>query len=262
MVQLQRDSRFSEDNNNNPFDLMPIDHNCSSKTDVNQLRLNKYLHDPMVKGKFLDIKQYHRGRIGSEPRDGTLELLHDIAQDTKHKWDPATTVPHVEIRFPLSEDSDYDEDSNDGKKCELSLNDGESEVPKESVGLGSDSNLPGLSLMPNEFQSSIIEPVGKLKHYFQEEIQWNLSEMPTPAEFAMNIALEYGLTKIETLTLERDINHQLQQYLLTTSSFLPCVTLNDATGKKRNLSSLVRTVLGSSRFITHVLIIIIFTINQ
>ena len=62
--------------------------------------------------------------------------------------------------------------------------------------------------------------------------------MPTPAEYAINVACEFGLSREASLELEDSIRKQLNSYVKA-NIYMPSVTLRDAAGKKRDMSILV-----------------------
>ena len=106
----------------------------------------------------------------------------------------------------------------------------------------------------------------KRTRYYREETEWNIMTMPSPAEYAANVALEFGLSWHAMLDLENSIERQLERYVeeymmvanIGTNSSrhqqmmlfnLPCVTLIDAAGTKRNLTLL--TVSPENKNIYH-----------
>lgn len=103
----------------------------------------------------------------------------------------------------------------------------------------SKENQVSLKQVSSSSKSSKL-PKSDTRYYFREEVRWNLADpsMPTPEVYAMNIATEFGLSWRTTLDLEASIQHQLQKFIKSLI-YMPCITLNDAAGKKRDLSSLV-----------------------
>jgi len=215
-----------------------------------------------------DLDTYHMGQAGKELRSiQKFSLLNDIKpQDTNHFWDPKTMVTSIKIRFPLHE-SDDESDSADNSGREEEEGDLTKNIPRkrsrtEVNGLSSESfnevsdkqlsaerknEAQDVSNRKESKEVSISSQrqskrrkVLKKLHFFEETIRWNLADpsAPTTAEYANNVANQFGLSWKNTLILEDSINRQLQAYMKA-NTYMSCVTLKDAADKKRDLSILV-----------------------
>ena len=232
--------------------------------ETNDTNVNEYKHLKQV----LDLDSYHMGLVGSEKRDPlSFELIDENEpQDMNHHWDPKTFVTNIKIRFPLNDIVDDLDDSsvevNDPEQDnnETNVNDHQPKMKKvrldnkESTSSEIDTPLSDTLIERKENENRTIEsnttdcvPKGKSKqnkkriqHYFEEEIRWNFANpsMPTPAEYVMNIASDFGLSWETSIELQDSIQKQLQAYVKA-NIFMPCVTLRDAAGKKRDVSVLV-----------------------
>ena len=222
----------------------------------------------LLEPPIFDLDTYHMGQAGKELRSvQKFNLLNDIKpQDTNHFWDPKTMVTSIKIRFPLHE-SDDESDSADGDRREEDEGSLIKNIPRkrsrsEVNGLSSESlkeisdkqlsaerkdEAQDVSNRKESKEVSISSQrqsnrrkVLKKFHFFEETIRWNLADpsAPTTAEYAMNVANQFGLSWKNTLKLEDSINLQLQAYMKA-NTYMSCVTLKDAADKKRDLSILV-----------------------
>ena len=200
-----------------------------------------------ILGHILNMDSYHLGEVGSERRQPlSFELIDENEpQDMNHHWDPKTFVTKIQIRFPLNDIGDLDDSSveydhdgcnNNNASATIDMNgDDQQELKRRRVNKSLTSENATRIVKVKSTERNVLA-----QHYFEEEIRWNFADpsMPTPAEYAMNIACEFGLSWGASLELQEKIQKQLQAYVKA-NVFLPSVTLRDAAGKKRDVSVLV-----------------------
>eukprot|EP00804_Cyclotella_cryptica_P013435 CCRYP_005173-RB/>CCRYP_005173-RB protein AED:0.11 eAED:0.11 QI:59/1/1/1/0.5/0.4/5/2459/1160 len=151
----------------------------------------------------LDIYTYHRGRVGQEPRDANGELLAQLDPvDTNHDWTPTNpAVVKILLDFPLVDDLDdeNDDETRDGKDVEGNAMD-------------------------------------KRQYRFYDTVSWNLLDptMPTPEEFATDLATQYCLSFRTTMEIIESITRQICDYVKRkTNRFYPPIVIRDAYGNER-----------------------------
>lgn len=180
-----------------------------------------------------DLYLYHHSvygyaRVGEEQRnENTGNLLCEVdvqIKDTNHHWDPILVIP-IKLEFPLFEPDDS------------------SDVDNEKENIPTDKSNNSNNQSKNNVSSGVIRSKDDLnKQHFDsmycETIEWDLADpqTPSPMEFALEVAAQYGLNYYETLDLNKSIETQISSYIRKNAFFKRPITVNDPYGKKREIS--------------------------
>jgi hypothetical protein len=141
----------------------------------------------------LDMFTYHRGREGQEPRDSKTGELLCDVEPTDSNF--GLTQPKLKI--PVS--------------VEFPLHDGECATESDD---------------PTSHDASA---------YYKDTVEWDLSNSstPSPMEYALNVADEFGLNFGQTVDLAVSIQNQIDDYLRNNIAYSAPIAIRDPSGLER-----------------------------